>query len=70
LRHSKTNKDPSLFYLYPLALAGAVLKSDPMFASWIRNMLQASPVTSGYGVDESNVYGFRFYLTEEALGFG
>ena len=63
--HSARSREPALFYLFPLALAGTVLDEDPQFSVWIRNMLDLSSVTSGYGVDRSNTYGFRFYLNPE-----
>jgi hypothetical protein len=67
IRYGRQSRESSLFYLFPLALAGTVLKEDPQFSAWIRVMLNSSPTTSGYGVDQSNVYGFRFYLTPESL---
>lgn len=65
LLYAQRDKTSSLFYLLPLALAGTVLKDEPLYSVWIWDMLKASPVTSGYGVDQSNVYGFRFYITPD-----
>lgn len=69
VEHRGSGPNSSLFYLFPLALAGMVLKEDAMFTVWIRNMLDTSPVTTGYGVDQSNVYGFGHYLTSESICF-
>jgi hypothetical protein len=67
IQHERKSRESSLFYLLPIALAGTVLKDDHQFSEWIHAMLNSSRVTSGYGVDQSNVYGFRFYLTPESL---
>ena len=66
--HVNSGSNTALFYLFPVALASLVLKEDAMFSVWIRDMLDASPVTKGYGgVDASNVYGFRWYLDPTLL---
>ncbi|KAK6843056.1 hypothetical protein PG995_002064 [Apiospora arundinis] len=60
-------EDQLCLYLFPVGMARSVLDAEPESRAWIRAMLDASPVTSGYGREGENIAGFGFYVTKEAL---
>ncbi|OAP61338.1 hypothetical protein AYL99_03541 [Fonsecaea erecta] len=57
---AKTSRDSALFWLFPLGLASMALEDHADYLAWIRNMLDASQVTRGYGTG-GNTFGFGFY---------
>jgi hypothetical protein len=50
--------DQTCLYLFPIGMARSVLDREPELMTWIQSMLDASPITSGYGKGGSNVAGF------------
>ncbi|KIX96742.1 uncharacterized protein Z520_07461 [Fonsecaea multimorphosa CBS 102226] len=57
---SKNSRDSALFWLFPLGLASKALEDNVDYLAWIKNMLDASQVTRGYGTG-GNTFGFGFY---------
>lgn len=51
---------PTLFWLFPLGLAGKILQDDAHMTRWIQALLDTSEVTRGYGRGD-NAFGFGFY---------
>jgi len=60
LLNVKQSRDSALFWLFPLGMASRALEDDLEYMAWIRDMLDASQVTRGYGRGD-NTYGFGFY---------
>ncbi|KAL6243690.1 hypothetical protein RBB50_009123 [Rhinocladiella similis] len=60
LLNVKSSKDSALFWLFPLGLASKVLEDKMEYLAWIKNMLDSSQITRGYGTGQ-NTTGFGFY---------
>lgn len=56
----KQSHESTLFWLLPLGLASRILEDDIRISSWIKDMLDSSRVTRGYGTGAST-YGFGNY---------
>ena len=65
-RHHDCSNEPTFLYLFPIGMAMTALQDDPASMSWIRTLLNVSPVTANYAQGE-NQAGFGFYLSREAL---
>ncbi|KAI1640989.1 hypothetical protein F4809DRAFT_293972 [Biscogniauxia mediterranea] len=59
--------DQTCLYLFPVGMARTVLDTDSDGRGWIQTMLASSPVTAGYGEESSNVAGFSFFITKNAI---
>ena len=56
----KHSHDSALFWLFPLGMASRALEDNFEYIAWIKDMLDASQVTRGYGTS-GNTYGFGLY---------
>jgi hypothetical protein len=60
LLNVKHSHDSALFWLFPLGMASRALEDNLEYLAWIKDMLDKSQVTRGYGTG-GNTYGFGFY---------
>ncbi|CAM1510073.1 Fc.00g004080.m01.CDS01 [Cosmosporella sp. VM-42] len=65
-RHHSRSKDPTFLYLFPVGIAMSVLEKEPEGKTWVKALLDKSPVTANYSQGE-NPAGFGFYVTRESL---
>lgn len=61
LLNVKNSRDTALFWLFPLGLASKVLEDNAEYMAWIKDMLDSSQITRGYGTKGQNTAGFGFY---------
>ncbi|KAI0018993.1 hypothetical protein F4780DRAFT_470565 [Xylariomycetidae sp. FL0641] len=67
-RHAVAGEQACL-YLFPIGMARSVLESGSEEQEWIQSLLDAHPVTRGYGNGSDNIVGFKSFVTKEALGY-
>jgi hypothetical protein len=64
----QSTKTASYWYLFPMGLAYSILEHDKHYRTWLRGLLDLSPVTSGYiAPGGGNETGFGFYLSSSRL---
>ncbi|KAK5231757.1 hypothetical protein LTR47_007160 [Exophiala xenobiotica] len=63
VKNTSTSTSTALFWLFPLGLASKVLEDNATreYMAWIKDMLDSSQITRGYGTTGQNTAGFGFY---------
>ena len=54
------NVSSNLFFLFPLGIAGEVLKKKEEYRSWIQTLLNTSRFTKGYAAGRNNWFGDNY----------
>lgn len=65
-RNHDCSTEPTFLYLFPVGVAMTALQEEPEGMTWIKSLLNASPITASYALG-NNQAGFGFYLSREAL---
>ncbi|KAK5459552.1 hypothetical protein LTS15_003681 [Exophiala xenobiotica] len=63
VKKNTSTSSTALFWLFPLGLASKVLEDNATheYMAWIKDMLDSSQITRGYGTTGQNTAGFGFY---------
>lgn len=55
------NRESNLFFLFPLGIAWEVMKEEEQYKGWMKEILDKSPITSGYAIGRNRWFG-KYYL--------